>query len=95
MSEIKRFKVRWYDSLTGEGVLREVDTKKSYVFYACNFKHANSMFPHLVTNVSLEKGLTVYGIIPEDIYTLRACGIDQMQYPTKELIMAHDYKLEE
>ena len=90
--------VRWFDESSGSGVLRDTETMVSYQFYSCNVLGANSMYPELVTNIQLEKGVTVFGTISDDEYLLRALGIIDIKVPTKELILKHwdqpDYRSE-
>jgi hypothetical protein len=85
----RKFSVRWFNESSGEGVLRDTETMRSYMFYACNVEGANSLYPQLVTNISLNKGDTVFGTISEDTYMLRECGIIDIKLPTKLLILKH------
>jgi len=95
----RRFMVRWFNEVSGEGVLRDTETMVSYHFYACNVEGADSMYPQLVTNVQLDKGCTVFGVISDDEYLLNACGIIEIKIPTKDLILKHrsqpDYRDDE
>ena len=88
----RKFSVRWFDELSGQGMLRDTETMISYPFYSCNVKGANSLYPQLVDNVTLEKCLTVFGIISDDNYLLRNCGVTEIQIPTKDLILKHQHQ---
>jgi hypothetical protein len=69
--------IRWYDSLSGEGVIRVGDT--CFGFFACNVVGANSPYPFKVTNVSFRAGDKVTALISEDPDTVRHLGLINIQ----------------
>lgn len=71
-------KIRWVDTLTGQGQIR-LDDGTSYWFHVCNFIGANSYYPHLVTNVSIQQGDNVTATIDSDPDIVRACGLSNIQ----------------
>jgi len=78
MIKRSKFKVRWIDHKRGEGILREVITKRSFTFYLCNFKDSDSLYPHLVRNIQVKKGDVILGTISSDKHLLNNCGIVNM-----------------
>lgn len=75
-------KLRWFDKLTGKGYMRLLDNNVSYPFYLCNFVGANSHYPHLVTNISLEdiekQGQLFEVVLDSDPYILLSCGLSNI-----------------
>lgn len=65
--------IRWYDSLSGEGMIRVGD--KCFGFFACNVVGANSPYPFKVTNVAFKAGDKVSGLISSDPDIVRALGL--------------------
>lgn len=70
--------IRWYDNLTGEGMIR-LDSGHSAWFFACNVVGANSLYPQFVTNVSFESGDKITCVQSEDEYIFKALGFTQVE----------------
>lgn len=70
--------IRWFDSVSGEGVVR-LDDGPSIFFFACNVVGADSCYPQLVKNVSFEAGEKVTCEISNDPYMYRALGLTNVE----------------
>lgn len=81
-------KLRWFDKLTGSGYMRLLDDNVSYPFYLCNFVGANSHYPHLVSNISLEdiekQGQLFEVLLDSDPSILSSCGLSNITILKKE-----------
>lgn len=66
--------IRWFDESSGDGSIR-LSSGKSCYFYSCNVIGADSMYPHLVTNVQFKEGDKVECLISSDPFIVEQCGL--------------------
>ncbi len=72
-------RVIWYDKSGGVGMLEDAETKLSIRFYACNFVGADSHFPELVKNVTVDRGDGLRFAINPDPYISLHIGATELK----------------
>lgn len=68
-------KIRWFNKVSGEGVIRMNHNNQSIHFYSCNVKGANSLYPELTTNVDFKEGEDVEATLSSDFYLIKELGL--------------------
>ncbi len=70
--------IRWFDELSGAGMIR-LDNGESIRFFSCNVNGADSMYPELVSNIKLEAGQRVTGVLDSDSMIVRDLGLTSIE----------------
>jgi cold shock CspA family protein len=70
--------IRWFDESSGEGVIR-LDNGVSAWFFSCNVIGANSLYPHLVSNVHFKEGEKIECEMSNDAYMFRELGFTSIR----------------
>lgn len=70
--------IRWFDELSGAGMIR-LDNGESIHFFSCNVNGADSMYPQLVSNIKLEAGQRITGVLDSDSYMVKELGLHTIE----------------